>query len=111
MRATTKMGRKISASQIERRFGRRKSITTAETNDSETQTSKNEMPYTPVNDAIWMSGSIWYCETPNKSQGNPENNRATTISRATQAAAPQKTHRARPAQVCGRIPANWDEGP
>ena len=52
-----------------------------------------------------MSGSIWYCDTPNKSQGKPENNRETTISRATQAAAPEKAHKARLVHVCGKTAA------
>src|SRR5438128_2584930 len=51
-----------------------------------------------------MSGSSRYCETPSRSQGKPEKMRATSISNATQRAAPRSAQTIRSAQFPERTP-------
>ena len=61
----------------------------------------------PVKEAIWINGSMWCCDTPSKSQGNPPRIRASTISHATHAAALESAHTARRTQLLAKTPPNF----
>src|SRR5579871_2890088 len=92
---TTAIGRMIWPTHADRIAGLLMMAAAAHTSDSELHTARNEMPWTPVNDAIWINGTIRYCETPSKSHGNPPNNRARIMSSPTHSVAPNTHHAAR----------------
>ena len=72
----TASGRINSPIHILERCGRSNTTATPHHSPTENHATKNDTPYTPHTDAIWISGNIRYCDAPNKFQGNPVNNRA-----------------------------------
>src|SRR5271156_6741139 len=62
--AATNIGARISAKSIDLLAPERATETKALISETENHTSRNESPYTPVHDAIWIKGMSGYCESP-----------------------------------------------
>ena len=87
-----KSGRMISPIHCRGLCDRRSTTAAAQSMDTANHAARNEMPYTPVNDATWMIGNIPNCEAPRKFHGKPDSSRACTISPATHNAAQDNAH-------------------